>query len=100
MSSYQHMNQCVHLLQSRRKYDEYGDVSESWVDMGRVWAKIIPKASTNGRPTYEVTIRHPNCHVDRIEWEGKAYIIVGRMEEDARRTWRRFLVSPIFSSNF
>ncbi len=92
---YQEMHHCIHLLQSRRKYDDYGDISEAWADMGRVWEKIVPKTSSKSLLTYEVTVRQPHCKVDRIEWNGKAYKILRGMEEDARKTWRRFLIAPI-----
>lgn len=95
---YQQMQHCVHLLQRRRKYDDYGDVVESWADMGRVWAKIVSKTSPTKTLHYEITIRHPKVRIDRIQWDDKIYDVVGGVEEDARKTWRRFSIAPIRDS--
>jgi head-tail adaptor len=95
MWPYQYMTHYIHLLQRRRKYDDYGDVSEAWANMGRTWAKIIPKSSMTLHPTYEVTIRHPRFKIDHIEWGSKVYRIVGGITEDVRQTWKRFLIAPL-----
>jgi head-tail adaptor len=95
MWNYQSMQHCIRLLQQKLKYDDYGDASENWIDVGRYWAKILPKASATSKPTYEVTIRHPKMKIDRVEWDGKMYRIMGPIEEDARKTWRRFFITEV-----